>query len=63
MSRVYGANAVGDLLAVAPQSVVALFIAKGSTEAVNEALVQSAQEHGIPIRDLPRDLLKQRAGR
>lgn len=62
MSRVYGANAVGDLLARAPNAVTTILVAKGSTHMEDDSLVAEAERLGIPVRSLPRDMLKQRAG-
>ena len=62
MSRVYGTNAVGDLLENTPNAVTALLVPKGKISPADESVIAQAERLGITVRDMPRDLLKKGAG-
>ena len=62
MSRVYGTNAVGDLLENTPQAITAILVPQGKLNAADEALIADADRLGIVVRDMPRDLLKKGSG-
>jgi 23S rRNA (guanosine2251-2'-O)-methyltransferase len=62
MSRVYGTNAVSDLLQNIPDAVTAILVPGASITMADEVVIADAEKLGIPIRDMPRDLLKQGAG-
>lgn len=62
MSRVFGANTVGDLLKSSPQAVTAVLVSKDSSGRGDAAIVAEAQRLGIAVREMPRDLLKKASG-
>jgi 23S rRNA (guanosine2251-2'-O)-methyltransferase len=62
MSRVYGTNAVSDLLQKIPDAVAAILVPGTHMTPADEALIADAEKLGIPVRDMPRDLLKKGAG-
>jgi len=62
MSRVYGTNAVSDLLENTPQAITAILVPQGKLNAADEALIADADRLGIVVRDMPRDLLKKGSG-
>lgn len=62
MSRVFGSNAVSELLSAAPASVRVLFIAQGRARSGDELLIERARELGIEVREIDMDSLKRRSG-
>ena len=62
MSRVYGTNAISDLLENTPQAVTAILVPQGKLTPSDEALIADAERLGIIVRDMPRDLLKKGSG-
>ena len=62
MSRVYGTNAVGDLLENTPHAVTAVLVPKGKISSQDESIISEAERLGISVRDMPHDLLKKGSG-
>lgn len=60
-SRIYGPNAVFELLTAAPQAVTAVLIAKGAAAEGDEALIARAEALAIPVKRVDSEVLKRRS--
>lgn len=60
MSRIYGQNAVDDLLATQPDAIERVLIAAGTPRL--EAFVARCRAQGLHVDEVPADALKRRSG-